>query len=61
MIQLKVSRTNSIYGSWKCEEMNNKILGAPIGISDSIEDAIGDFLRSFWILNGYDLNDYKWC
>jgi len=52
MIQLKVRRTNSFDGSWACEEIGKNMLDDPIGYGKCIEDAIGDFIRSYEILMG---------
>lgn len=63
MINLKIRRINSIHGSWACEEIKKyptypKITDL-IGIGQSIEDSIDDFIRSFKILKGF-IPDYKW-
>jgi len=60
MIQLKVRRSDSIMGKWACEEIKqNTDLNAPLGMGDSIQEAIEDFERSFTTLIGMK-PDYKW-
>ena len=59
MIQLKLRRTNSIFGSWKCEEAGRNDFNDLVGIGHSIHEAIEDFERSYQILKGSKPN-YKW-
>ncbi len=67
MIQLKVRRTNNLYGTWACEElrvtnMKNEVdkMDEPLGIGKCIEDAIEDFFKSCEKTVGCRPNDYKW-
>lgn len=59
MIQLKIKRTNSVFGSWKCEELGKVGLNDPMGVNRSIEEAIEDFLNCYKKLKGFTPN-YKW-
>ena len=59
MIQLKLRRTNSIFGSWACEELGKDDFHDPIGIGHSIQEAIEDFEKTCLILIGVK-PDYKW-
>jgi len=63
MIQLKLRRTNSIFGSWACEEIlpNGEYfcMDDPLGLGHSIREALEDFERSFELLRGSKPN-YKW-
>jgi len=58
MIQLKIKRTNTVLGSWKCEEMISD-LSACIGLGKSIQEAINDYIEEYKLINGFT-PDYKW-
>lgn len=59
MIYLKIKRTNSIFGTWKCEEIGKHKFVDPIGIGSNIQEAIEIFLKEYKFFNGFT-PDYKW-
>jgi len=60
MIHLKIRITNSILGTWACEELKEEHdMNDPLAINKSIPEAIEDFLYAYKVFNGFTPN-YKW-